>query len=403
MTPDSEKFSSKHPKERARTQPFVKTHRVMIGRVFVLLLVLGSVLGLAGCALRMGSKTIARDRFDYSNAITSSWKDQMLLNTVKIRYVDPPVFLDVQQIVAQYTFEATGTINAPHWDGVSGESAASATGRWSESPTITFNPMTGDAYIKTLVRPIEPADLLGLVEAGWPIDAVFSVGVRSINGLHATSHTVMKKDAGNADFYRVLTLLRQLQDSGAVAMRVEGTSKAKDKEDDDSSDEKSKAPPGHTIMILRSRALDEDGQRASEEVRRLLRLSPDADELSLVFATNSKNDHEVAMMTRSMIEILAETSHGVDVPALDLEEGRAVKMADPSDLGASFYVLHVHSSDTKPRPQDAFSMVHYRNHWFWVDDRDLHSKRGLGFLMALFTMLQSGTSAAPPVLTISRP
>jgi hypothetical protein len=340
----------------------------------------------------MGSKTIARDRFDYANAITSSWKDQMLLNTVKVRYVDPPVFLDVQQIVAQYTFEATGTINAPHWDGVSGDSAASATGRWSESPTITFNPMTGDAYIKTLVRPIEPADLLGLVEAGWPIDAVFSVGVRSINGLHATSHTVMKKDAGNADFYRVLTLLRQLQDSGAVAMRVEET-KAKDKEDDDSSDEKSKAPPGHTIMIL----------RASQEVRRLLRLSPDADELSLVFATNSKNDHEVAMMTRSMIEILAETSHGVDVPALDLEEGRAIKMADPSDLGAGFYVLHVHSSDTKPRPQDAFSMVHYRNHWFWVDDRDLRSKRGLGFLMALFTMLQSGTSAAPPVLTISRP
>jgi hypothetical protein len=381
-----------------------QAHPDMIGRICSLLLLGGLVLGLAGCALHMGSKTIARDRFDYANAITTSWKDQMLLNTVKARYIDPPVFLDVQQIVAQYTFEATGTINAPHWDGVSGESAATATGRWSESPTITFNPMTGDAYIKTLVRPIEPADLLGLVEAGWPIDAVFSVGVRSINGLHATSHTMLKKDAGNADFYRVLTLLRQLQDSGAVAMRIEETSKAKDKdkEDDDSSDEKSKAP-GHTIMILHSRALDEAGQRASQEVRRLLRLRPDADELSLVFGTNSKNDHEIAMLTRSMIEILAETSQGVDVPAGDLEEGRAVKMDDTAASGATIYVLRVHSSDTKPRSQDAFSIVHYRNHWFWVDDRDLHSKRGLGFLMALFTMLQSGTSAAPPVLTISRP
>jgi len=263
--------------------------------------------------------------------------------------------------------------------------------------------MTGDAFIKTLVRPIEPADLLGLVEACWPIDAVFSVGVRSINGLHAASHSMLKRDAGNADFYRVLTLLRQLQDSGAVAMRIEETSKPKKDDDEDSSDEKSKAPPGHTIMILHSRALDEAGQRASEEVRRLLRLRPDADELSLVFGTNSKNDHEVAMLTRSMIEILAETSHGVDVPALDLEEGRATKMDDPAASGANFYLLHVHSSDAKPRSQDAFSMVHYRNHWFWVDDRDLHSKRGLGFLMALFTMLQSGTSAAPPVLTISRP
>lgn len=78
-------------------------------------------------------------------------------------------------------------------------------------------------------------------------------------------------------------------------------------------------------------------------------------------------------------------------------------MDDMPALGTNFCVLPVHSSDTKPRPQDAFSLVHYRSHWFWVDDRDLRSKRGLGFLMALFTMLQSGTSAAPPVLTISRP
>lgn len=81
-------------------------------------------------------------------------------------------------------------------------------------------------------------------------------------------------------------------------------------------------------MTLRSRALDEAGQRASQEVRRLSRLSPDADELSLVFGTNSKDDHEVALLTRPMLEILAETSHGVDVPTADLEEGRALQIND---------------------------------------------------------------------------
>ena len=90
--------------------------------------------------------------------------------------------------------------------------------------------MAGDTYIKSLLRPIEPADLVGLVEAGWPIDSVFSVGVRSINGLHAFSHTMQKKkEAGSTDFYRGLTLLRQLQDSGAVSMRIQETSKPKDK------------------------------------------------------------------------------------------------------------------------------------------------------------------------------
>ena len=48
-------------------------------------LVAVAILLLTGCA-GTGPKTIPRDRFDYSAAISNSWKDQMLLNMVKIRY-----------------------------------------------------------------------------------------------------------------------------------------------------------------------------------------------------------------------------------------------------------------------------------------------------------------------------
>lgn len=54
-----------------------------------------------GCAAKVGPRSLAHDRFDYSAAITQSWKEQMLLNMVKLRYVDPPMFLDVQQVVQQ--------------------------------------------------------------------------------------------------------------------------------------------------------------------------------------------------------------------------------------------------------------------------------------------------------------
>ena len=49
---------------------------------------------LAGCA-SVGPPTVARDRFEYVEAISKSWKAQMLLNLVKVRYSDVPVFLDV--------------------------------------------------------------------------------------------------------------------------------------------------------------------------------------------------------------------------------------------------------------------------------------------------------------------
>lgn len=51
-------------------------------------------LGTTGCT-RLGPQTIPRDRMDYSAGVGDSWQQQQLLNVVKLRYADAPVFLDV--------------------------------------------------------------------------------------------------------------------------------------------------------------------------------------------------------------------------------------------------------------------------------------------------------------------
>jgi hypothetical protein len=44
--------------------------------------------------------------------------------------------------------------------------------------------------------------------------------------------------------------------------------------------------------------------------------------------------------------------------------------------------------------------VTYRGRWFWIDDRDLESKRSLAILMLLFTLADTSPRDNLPLVTI---
>jgi hypothetical protein len=102
-----------------------------------------------GCR-SLGPRTVANDRVAFSEATSDSWKRQMLLNILKIRYADTPTFMEVGQIVAGYTLQGSiavgGTLSHPVADSLNVGGAASFTDR----PTITYTPMTGDRYIQSM-------------------------------------------------------------------------------------------------------------------------------------------------------------------------------------------------------------------------------------------------------------
>jgi len=138
---------------------------------------------LSGCA-SIGASTIGRDRLDYDHAVTESWKRQLLLNLVKLRYGDAPMFLDVASIINSYTLEGQATLGK-NWIGNGGPEsiAASVNGHYADKPTITYSPMIGERFVKSLMTPIPPGVVLSLIQAGWGADAVFRVMVSSVNGV----------------------------------------------------------------------------------------------------------------------------------------------------------------------------------------------------------------------------
>jgi len=346
----------------------------------------------------MGPKTIRGDRFDYSGAISTSAKAQMLTNLVRLRYMDPPVFLDIAQVVATYTLEASAGVNTPDWNGGTYFPVANVGGRWAESPTITYNPMTGEKFTKSLLAPVSPTSIFEMVQAGWPLDAIFAIAVKGINGLHAPGHMDLNKQEVDPRFYRVLTLMRELQMTNAISLRVTVPTGEKTEEEGAA---KADQP---TVEFNRSR-LDEANLAKSQEVRKLLGLDAEASRFQIAFGAVQTNDKEIALLTRSILEIIGEAAAGVEVPGDHLKEGRAVQSAELPGNGAQLplFRVKVHSSKSKPAFNDTFVATQYHGHWFWVDDRDLPSKRGLSFLMILSTLAESGTSMAPPVLSIAKP
>ena len=190
----------------------------MLARTLLLVM----VLAITACT-HIGPKTVTRDRFDYNTAISDSWKEQTLLNIVKIRYADMPLFVEVASIISGYTLESSVNLNGflSSSNSVQRDSLSlGGSGKFTDRPTITYTPITGSQFNKNFMTPIPPRAILFLMQTGWPADLIFPLTVDSINGLRSQVLAGANQRAGDEGYYRVVELLRKIQQSGAIGMRI---------------------------------------------------------------------------------------------------------------------------------------------------------------------------------------
>ena len=171
-------------------------------------------------ARALGPRTVARDRFDYVESISDSWKRQMLLNLVKVRYADAPVFLDVTSVISSYEFRGEfGVFGQEAPAGRAGDSfiGGAANGSYIDRPTITYAPLSSDKFAKALMSPFPITGVALLLQAGYPADAVLRICANSINGLD-NRYGGRGERSGDPRYHELLTLLREAQNRGDLAM-----------------------------------------------------------------------------------------------------------------------------------------------------------------------------------------
>jgi hypothetical protein len=339
------------------------------------------ILGLlaAGCR-SLGPTTVPRDRFEFANSISDSWMKQNLFNIVKIRYLSPPIFVDVASVVSGYSVETgvTGGVNIGFSAGGADFANGAVSGKYTDRPTITYTPLTGNRFIRGLITPVEPEALFFTIQAGWAADAMLSIGLASINGLKNSTISMNGLSPPDDDFTRVTALFRSLQLSGAFGMRV------------------MQDPTKRTTTILTFHTANASKEALDQaaELRRLLKLDSQVREIQLVFGSLPANDHEIAVQPRSLLGLMMIMAGEIEVPEEHVAEARTLRNIPDGER----QLIRIHSS--KASPPDAFVAVPYRDHWFWIDDRDLRSKRTFTFLMLLFTLADTGERENLPLVTI---
>ena len=322
---------------------------------------------------------VSADRMDYGQVVAESWKRETLLNVVRMRYADAPVFLEVSNIINSRSVEGS-VAAAAGFPGASPSGVMFDLGgsqRWSNTPTVSYQPVMGEGFTRSLLRPIQPASVFQLIQGGWPAELVLRTIVSSINGLHNSSAGV----AADSSFLELIKTVSNIQQLDGLGVKVETVDNI-----------------NVAYIVIPKGEEDTPSGTERKRLRELLQLNESIEEFSVEYGLLPREGNEVFMISRSMLDLMQQLGFGIDIPPEHLAEGRVLPAAWKSGDRHAKVLLHVHSG--LKEPTDACVSVQYKNYWFWIEDTDLQSKQLFTFLMILFSLAETGQSISGPVVTV---
>lgn len=352
-------------------------------------IVLITMLALNGCA-NLGPKQFMVYQYDYNNSLNYGLNQELLLNIVRLAYDDTPYFLTVSSISAQLELTTNGNAlvslapNNSVFTGTTDTYEAQAGVSYTQRPTITYVPMSGQDFSRQMLGAVNLADVE--IFAAWNASRAFRVMVQSMGDLHNAEnaiHPTPEKAPRYFDQYLEFSRsFKNLQESAQVQLHP-----IKD---------------GDTVRI---EALFKD--KRDPEVQHLFKLlgvPPDNNSIIFVQADQTGvRGNVVNVETRSFLGMLYYLSKSVEIPPADRKAGLASLTRNPD---GSFFdwrevtggMMVVHASRSVPK--NAYIKVYYRNYWFYIADNDQNSKKTISMMSQLYALLEKDVGQTNPVLTL---
>ena len=337
--------------------------------------------GVGGCT-SIGPTRLDRDQLDYARVIANSGKRQTLFNLVRLRFGEPPSFVAISQVVSGYTVQNTAQSNfqVNPSAAISSFWALLGSTQYTDRPTFTLDPITGDRFVEAYMRPFAPASVLPLLDGGVPVDMLFRLVAQSIGTLQNTHPLGGPSRSGSPEFLHLLDGLRQLQEGGALRVRV-------------------RRERDHTRVFLSlDTRLAPRLRTLADRIYRMLSVDPAAPEVEVVYGTlpSAVRPREIPVLTRSLLNVLYAVAAEIEIAPEDV----AAQRAPPTlrEPGSARPVIVIRSG---PRaPSVTYADVQVADRWYWIDDTDYQSKLTFTILELLKRIAEGGRGAAPPVLTI---
>jgi hypothetical protein len=367
------------------------------------ILVVAAMALISGCAAQ-GAKRVPRDRFDYNAALAHSAREQMLLNIVRSRYLEVPVFLTVSSVLTQYEYDRS--IGVGGIFGISGDStnviggsedviSGDANLGFSERPTITYLPVEGQEFSAHLLSDIPSEIIFAVAQAGFPVDIFMRIAIQRLGAMENMSFgelpasgyidtkTQFESDFRKLNrFEKMIELIFILSDSEIIEVQQF--------EEDGQS---------RSYLII-AEDVPEDLRPKLGELRQLLGLT-NRNRFRITDRFTNIKDDEISIQTRSVMAIMEFVARGVEVPLEHLEDGWVIDyglQTSDGEVAKGLIPFRMHSS--KSRPQNVFAAVRFKDYWYYIDHADITSKRTLSLIIVLFRLQAPTPSGAAPILTL---